>query len=218
MSNAALDAVFTHSKTKNGARLLMVAVADRANEAGRCWPGIKDLMHRTGLSKTGVYTATRQAQELKELHVDEYGGPNRTHLYTILIPNRSDSEPFAIRTDTVRILNNNGSASEHKPSLTQRNPHSPNQPRKRPRPASDPDFETFWDHYPRKVAKVAAIRAWNATTKERPPLPDLLAALDCARSCEQWREPRYIPHPATWLNQHRWQDQPTEQQPLQLRL
>jgi hypothetical protein len=64
MSNAALTAVFEHSRTRNGPRLLLLALADRANDTGRCWPGIEDLMRRTGLSKTGVYTATKQAKKL----------------------------------------------------------------------------------------------------------------------------------------------------------
>jgi len=39
------------------------------------------------------------------------------------------------------------------------------------------DFALFWNIYPRKVAKLEAIKAWEQTRKIRPPLEELLAAV-----------------------------------------
>jgi DNA replication protein DnaC len=57
-----------------------------------------------------------------------------------------------------------------------------------------PEFDAFWTLYPRKVAKLAALRAWN---KRVAPLevPDVMAGLN-----------QYIPHATTWLNGRRWED------------
>jgi hypothetical protein len=40
-------------------------------------------------------------------------------------------------------------------------------------------------------------------------LERMLAALAVHVASEQWRrdDGRYIPHPATWLNQRRWEDE-----------
>lgn len=73
--------------------------------------------------------------------------------------------------------------------------------------AQDPDFARFWEAYPRKTGQAAARRAWREAP-ERPPLPDLLAALAAHAASDQWRREngRFIPNPATWLSQGRWAD------------
>jgi hypothetical protein len=73
------------------------------------------------------------------------------------------------------------------------------------------EFESFWREYPKKTGKDAAYRAWKAKKRERrlPSLEVLVAALDRAKESDQWREEggKYIPNPATWINQGRWQDE-----------
>jgi hypothetical protein len=185
----------------------MLALADRANEAGVCWPGVEDLMCRTGLSKAGVYTATKRAVYLEELRVEPYRGRNHTHRYTVQILNRLECKPFRVKTETVQNLDSNRSESEPKPSLTLTNPQPLDRGAKgtKAKAEPDPDFATFWAAYPRKAAKPAALRAWGKTAKDRPPLADILAAIAAHR--RQWADPQFIPHPATWLNAHRWADQ-----------
>ncbi len=67
----------------------------------------------------------------------------------------------------------------------------------------------FLEAYPRKTGKKAALRAWRAA-RDRPGPADLLAALERQKQSAQWRRDggRYIPNPATWLNQGRWDDEP----------
>lgn len=75
----------------------------------------------------------------------------------------------------------------------------------RVRRASDTDdFERWWLAYPRRVGKGAARKAWlRAEAKAGADV--LLAALHRQR----WpADPRFIPHPATWLNGERWADDP----------
>jgi len=72
---------------------------------------------------------------------------------------------------------------------------------------SPPGFDEFWAAYPRKVAKIEARRAW-AKSKERPALEVILVALEAQKASDAWTKDggQYIPHPATWLNQGRWDD------------
>jgi hypothetical protein len=74
----------------------------------------------------------------------------------------------------------------------------------------DDAFESFWSAYPRKVGK-GATRAWWA--KHRPSATEtalMVASLERQRRSSQWLRDggRYIPNPATWLNQQRWDDDP----------
>ena len=94
-------------------------------------------------------------------------------------------------------------------------PHTANDapltPKKRvSRKSSPPDyapgFLRFWDAYPRKVGKDAAWKAWTTRQLEAQAdviVPSIQTHLD---HDPQWREPQYIPHPTTYLNQGRWQD------------
>ena len=70
----------------------------------------------------------------------------------------------------------------------------------------DSDFDLFWNLYPRKVGKPAARRAWMA--RNGAPKGVLLDGLEAWRNSEEWRDPQFIPHPATFLNQRRWEDKP----------
>ena len=70
-------------------------------------------------------------------------------------------------------------------------------------------FAHFWQIYPRKVGKKAARKAWDKA-KDKPPLEKLLESVEAHKATEQWQEGggRFVPHPATWLNQGRWEDEP----------
>lgn len=74
---------------------------------------------------------------------------------------------------------------------------------------TDDGFKAFWEAYPRRIGKGDAEKAWK---KLRPSLALqelILAAIDRQRRSRQWREDngKYIPHPATWLRQKRWDDE-----------
>lgn len=71
------------------------------------------------------------------------------------------------------------------------------------------DFEHFWLAYPRPVGKKDARKAWTQA-KDKPGLSEILKALESAKQSEQWTKEggKFIPHPATWLRQGRWDDKP----------
>lgn len=72
-----------------------------------------------------------------------------------------------------------------------------------------PGFETFWDAYPRKVGKDAAAKAFAKRRFTVEQLAAVVAAVETQRRCEAWtrEDGRFIPHPSTWLNEGRWQDE-----------
>lgn len=78
------------------------------------------------------------------------------------------------------------------------------------------EFEQWWAKYPKKVGKQAALKAFR-NAQNRPRIDDLLAALRRACTSEQWRKDggQFIPNPATWLNQGRWDDEPVQIAPVQ---
>ena len=71
------------------------------------------------------------------------------------------------------------------------------------------DFDLFWECYPRKKAKLDAKKAWYALAAIRPDIEKIIAAIDTQSQSDQWTRDggQYIPYPATWLRQGRWDDE-----------
>ena len=80
----------------------------------------------------------------------------------------------------------------------------------------DEEFNEFWEEYPRKVGKKDARRAFDKALKSTK-AETMIRAVIAQKKSGQWlrENGRYIPNPATWLNQGRWDDeiQPVESKP-----
>lgn len=77
-------------------------------------------------------------------------------------------------------------------------------------PASKPTvslFEQFWDWYPRKVGKEAAKKAWDKA-RTKTDQQNILDGIERYRLDPNLPAKEFIPHPATWLNEGRWDDEP----------
>jgi len=82
------------------------------------------------------------------------------------------------------------------------------------RAATDVAFAEWWSAYPRKVGKPAARNAFARATKGGATLEQLTAGLEGWAAYWQARDdPEFVPYPATWLNQERWNDEPPQQRP-----
>ena len=68
-----------------------------------------------------------------------------------------------------------------------------------------PTFLDFWLLYPRRVAKKDAMRAWVKLTP--PQQIEAVTAMVEWRRIWQTKDVEYLPHPATWLNGERWEDE-----------
>lgn len=68
-------------------------------------------------------------------------------------------------------------------------------------------FDTFYAAYPRKVSKPAAIKAWAKLKPDETLLQTILNDIS-RRKRGEWagKDMQYIPHPATYINQRRWED------------
>lgn len=74
--------------------------------------------------------------------------------------------------------------------------------------APEADFDAFWAAYPRRVGKEAARKAWAGCLKRGVQTWHMIEGA-------QWLadhppdDPQFIPHPSTWLNQGRYDDERT---------
>jgi hypothetical protein len=72
-------------------------------------------------------------------------------------------------------------------------------------------FDAFWSVYPRKVAKDDALRAFSKRNPDSALLAAMVAAVKAQSATEDWTKDggKFIPYPATWLNDGRWTDEVT---------
>lgn len=70
-------------------------------------------------------------------------------------------------------------------------------------------FDKFWTKYPKKVAKPSAQKAFKRIKVTDSILADMLTAIDTMKTTTKQE---FIPYPATWLNQKRWEDETEEPQ------
>ena len=70
-------------------------------------------------------------------------------------------------------------------------------------------FESFWAIYPKKKSKQAALTAWKKLKPDEVFKQKIIAAVQKQKQWPEWQKDngQYIPYPATWLNQRRWEDE-----------
>jgi hypothetical protein len=72
------------------------------------------------------------------------------------------------------------------------------------------DFEKFYSNYPNKKNKPQAKKTWIKLNKEKklPSLDVLLSAIkQNIKYNPHWKEKRFTPHPSSFLNGERWEDE-----------
>ena len=195
MSLRALTWAWEQELTNPSEKLVLLAIADHANDDGMCWPSMSHVAERCLLS-------TRQIQRITEQLVD-YGlvtrerrkrpdGTLGTYTYTLNIHRTPMSGPTGHPRPVV-----------HRTPVSAHNRHN----RTVIEPTHD-HFDRFWQLYPRKIAKQKCARWWQRNTDMVSPV--ILTGIQ--RWADYWQqsntETRYIPHPYTWLTQERWYDDP----------
>lgn len=71
-------------------------------------------------------------------------------------------------------------------------------------------FDEFWSHYPRKIEKQDARKAWRAALKKT----TASELIDAVKSYPFGTDPQFIKHAATWLNKGCWADTPDNVRPI----
>ncbi len=70
-------------------------------------------------------------------------------------------------------------------------------------------FARFWNAYPKHTAKATARKAFDKVDPDAAKVETMIAAIEKQKASAQWQENggQFIPYPATWLNQNRWEDE-----------
>lgn len=211
MSVRLMAQILDHGPKRQAARFVMLVMADYANDEGHCWPSIPSVADKACMSERSAYRVINELISEGWLEVVSGGGRGKTNRYMVRTNPDTVSVNDGENPDTLAgndalnpdICALNPDTVSPKPSLTI-NRQSP--PPIVPPPAKI-RFDAFWAIYPRRVGKGAARKAWDKAMKRAP--PDLIIERAAAFGQQvNGTDPKYIPHPATWLNGDRWEDDP----------
>lgn len=210
MSIEVMNAVWRESQATGRARLVLLAIADHQGEIG-AWPSIATLARMVNASERSVQRDIQELVELGELEVHVQQAPSRgqykSNLYWITLPTLSGVTKDASGvTDFDSGVTDSASGVTAGGALTLiETLQKPN--KKLDQQKVDRAFDEFWTFYPRKVGKGAAKKAFKvAHAKANGDV--VLGAQRFAADPNLPTDKNYIPHPATWLNGERWDDEP----------
>ena len=196
MSLEAYRDVWEHSKAKGTARLILLALADHADENGVAWPSLSRLAKYANVHVSNVSKNISRLIEMGEISrvgtVPSGKGKPGTK-YKIITPRQRGiikSKPSGV-AQTIPALARYEPSVEPSLSLSYREQHQ----------NDEKSFDEFWQKYPLKVGKGAARKSYLKATKKtsHEKIMDGLSRYD--------PDPNFICHPSTWLNQERWDDE-----------
>lgn len=150
------------------------------------------------LAKKGFVTVEliRKGKQVVErrVRVVELFGKSNTPSEKAFTPIRKTEEPPSENTKGSNTSTNNTKSSK-KPMAD--------------KPAGA--FDLFWSAYPKKKAKGDAEKAWAKVKPDHALAELIIAAVLAQKLSDDWTKDggKFIPHPATWLNAKRWEDEVT---------
>lgn len=183
------------------------------------WLTLNHISEGTGIHKSHVSKSLRMLQEKGAIILEKQEGRDGWNISL----NRDKWSDESVAADATPVATN---ATERLPAALPRvatNATAIKEVQKNPtkKPSTkngssgahlgseEPGFLDFWEAYPRKTAKPNALRAWRTLRPDEPTRVLILDDLAKRRVSDQWTREggQFIPHPATYLNQRRWEDQ-----------
>lgn len=222
-----MNAVWNEAQVKGSELLLLLVLADYANDDETCWPSIDTLVKKSRMCKRNVQQTLRGLEDKKLISRVRDGGGRESTVYRIELAEftgayfapviqsapvqyRSPVIPSAPQGCTIDHLRGDPQCTRSyiDPSIDPPRERSiQKESKSKPSPQLD-GFDDFWTAYPRREAKAAAQRSWEKGKCSRF-LSEILLSIQHqgAAGGTLARERQFIPLPSTWLNQRRWEDE-----------
>jgi hypothetical protein len=193
--------------------LMLLALADYSDDQGNSYPGVASLARKCRMTTRNVNFILVAIQSSGELCVLRNEGPRGTNRYRIMLALLGISKPLK-PTSPLKgpspLKPPSLSPEAHFPKPLKPTSDEPSLSHQEPSTAkvTTNGFDVFYKSYPRKYGKAAAVKAF-AKSKANSVMAIILADIDRRISSGEWAadKAQFIPHPATYLNGKRWEDE-----------
>jgi len=216
MSVRIMAQVWDRAKTEGNALLVLLALADFADDTGWCWPSMATIARKARVSERGARGIIRRL-ETDGLLISEQSKGRTSSRYRVIVNPEAVAGFDPINTEAVAGSNPEAVAGSNSlnPEDSDTQPGSPLPPNHQEPPIKKKEkkdscaFLEFWNCYPRRLGKKAAAAKFSAAVKSGISSQHLIqAAASYADHCRENRiEERFIKHPTTWLHQGCWDDE-----------
>lgn len=221
------------------AKLLYGELSALAQAEGYCWASNSYLAEQLGVATKTVEGLLRQLRDRGHIQLEVERDPETNEVLRRKIwicgppgssvppplknegrsPQNQGDPPLKIEGENNININN---TSKDTPQSPPEGGVPAKKQRRRRAPKDKPDwkperFAKFWDSYPVKIGRQAAIRAWDKLHRDLHLDDDQLNAIALALQRQldspEWQRKiceeacKGIPYPATWLNDRRWEDE-----------
>jgi hypothetical protein len=200
------------------------------NHLGAVEISLDKLRKRTGLSRQGVIDGLRELKKLDLVAITKSPRNSRVPNHYALNLNLTTGE-LVHSLDQSKLLTS-ATSPQFRPQLVHNSDSlKPRKPNKKERAESEklipdslstkekrkltgPDlavlaaFDPFYEAYPRHVGRQDALKAWLKLNPDADLMPVIMTAVERYAAEVRDTEPKFILHPATWLNGKRWEDEP----------
>lgn len=96
MSHQAVSAVLSTTGSRGNARCVLVALAHRADAAGRCWPSVEVIAADANVSVRTAQAMLADLADAGEIVIDRNAGPSRTNVYVVTCATPQDLHPAEV--------------------------------------------------------------------------------------------------------------------------
>ena len=218
MSIEAMTAVLQNSRAKGSARLVMVALAEHVNGQSVdwvVWPSVNRLAKLANIAPRNVMVHLSKLREMGEI-IEVGRGPKGVIKYRLNPSANSRPTPDEIITPDEIVTPDEIIISTPDEIVTpplMKSSYKPEKNRNIEPEEESPiipfsDFDQFWELYPLKLAKQKAEKSFNKAIKggvtAKVIIDGVLAFVEFEN--RKGTQRKYLPHPTTWLNGERWND------------
>jgi biotin operon repressor len=180
-------------------KFVLVMMANYADEDGKCWPSLNRLADDTSMSRSTIQLAIKGLETAGMLRIEHRSQDG------VKLPNYYYLNLKKIYREPVQCTDLN---EEIYRQTVEGIPAVGNKPITEPiTKDSIVGFEKFWLACPRRIGKEAARKAYEKARKIASDF-ELLEGIRRYATSRAGQDEQFTVHPATWLNQGRWADEP----------
>lgn len=210
-------------QVKGTHKLVLLSLADRADDRNACYPSVERLVDDTCLNRKTIMEAVVALEQSGLIEVIRvFGAGNK---YRLLVA--GEQVQTSTGNGTTTTICTDGETSTEINTGTETGTSTKNGTQPVPKTVLGPVpktvlkstnestneplnllFNRFWVNYPRKQGKDKALKAFAKIKPDNQLVDRMIANVSGRLSRGEWRDVQYIPMPATYLNGKRWEDEP----------
>lgn len=179
--------------------VVYVYLCRRADSTGRSFPSYNTIAEDTGISRSSAIRYAKLLIEHGYLRQERRTSGSLVWVITgVTVTPPESPRSVTVTTESVTVTPGSVTVTPEVNTTKKRKTITPSTP------SETPGFDEFWRLYPRRSAKVDALKAWRSMGCEDK-AGDVVSGLKRYVFSD---DPKYIPYPATWLRGERWTDEP----------